>query len=201
MLAMPKLWNDTIESHRREVRDAILDAAAALTSEHGLRSVTMSGIAERTGITRATLYKYFPDVQAILAAWHERQVSRNLTELVAARDQAAGAEQQLERMLETYARLVHEQHASELVALLHRSDHATRGYQQFAGMLRELIAEGATRGRLRDDVSPAELASFCLHALAAASSMPSKEAVRRLVSVTLAGLRPPFGPPGRRAVK
>lgn len=198
---MPKLWNDTIEAHRKEVRDAILDAAAALAGEHGLTSVTMSAIAEGTGVTRATLYKYFPDVQAILAAWHERQVSKNLTELCAARDQAAGAELQLERMLETYARLVHEQHASELVALLHRSEHATRGYHEFAGMLGELIAEGATRGRLRDDVSPAELASFCLHALAAASSMPSREAVRRLVSVTLAGLRPPSVRPGRRAAK
>ncbi|TJV42717.1 MAG: TetR/AcrR family transcriptional regulator, partial [Mesorhizobium sp.] len=29
-----------------------------------------------------------------------------------------------------------------------------------------------------------------LHALAAASSLPSKAAVRRLVAVTLAGLRP-----------
>lgn len=31
----------------------------------------------------------------------------------------------------------------------------------------------------------------CLHALTAASSLPSKAAVRRLVAVTLAGLRPP----------
>ena len=36
-----------------------------------------------------------------------------------------------------------------------------------------------------------ELASYCLHALAAASSLPSAAAIRRLVTVTLAGLRPP----------
>src|SRR5687767_4338176 len=58
---VPKLWNETIEAHRREVRDAILDTAAALLDEHGLRSVTMSQIAEQTGIGRATLYKYFSD--------------------------------------------------------------------------------------------------------------------------------------------
>jgi AcrR family transcriptional regulator len=56
---MPKLWNETIEAHRREVRDAILDNTAALVAEHGLLSVTMSQIAEETGIGRATLYKYF----------------------------------------------------------------------------------------------------------------------------------------------
>jgi hypothetical protein len=38
-----------------------------------------------------------------------------------------------------------------------------------------------------------ELASYCLHALTAAGTLPSKAAVRRLVTVTLAGLHPPRG--------
>lgn len=186
---MPKLWSATLDSHRQEVREAILDAAAALVTEHGLTAATMSKLAARAGITRPTLYKYFPDVQTILAAWHERQVSRNLAELAAARDRSSAAEQSLDRILETYARLVHEQHSSELVALLHHSAHATHGYQQLTSMLRDAIAEGAKSGQFRADVSPAELASFCLHALSAASSMPSLAAVRRLVAVTIAGLR------------
>ena len=79
---MPKLWNDTIEEHRREVRDAILDTTAALVAEHGLRSVTMSQIAEQTGIGRATLYKYFPGVEAVLLVWHERQIAGHLEQLI-----------------------------------------------------------------------------------------------------------------------
>jgi AcrR family transcriptional regulator len=47
-------------------RKAILDTTAALVAEGGLLSVTMSRIAEEAGIGRATLYKYFPDVEAIL---------------------------------------------------------------------------------------------------------------------------------------
>ena len=58
-------------------------------------------------------------------------------------------------------------------------------------MIRDLLTEGAETGDLRDDVAPDELASYCLHALAAARNLPSKAAVRRLVTVTLAGLRPP----------
>ena len=46
-------------------------------------------------------------------------------------------------------------------------------------------------GSFRDDVPPGELASYCLYALAADSSLTSKAAVRRLVAVTLAGLRSP----------
>ncbi|WP_353843470.1 hypothetical protein [Mesorhizobium sp.] len=56
--------------------------------------------------------------------------------------------------------------------------------------MRDLLTEGARIGDIRDDIAPGELAICCLHALAAASSLPSKAAVRRLVAVTLAGLRP-----------
>lgn len=49
------------------------DTTAALVAEQGLTSVTMSRIAKESGIGLATLYKYFPDVESILLAWHERR--------------------------------------------------------------------------------------------------------------------------------
>lgn len=60
-------------------------------------------------------------------------------------------------------------------------------------MLKDLLTKAAAAGHVRDDVAPGELASYCLHALAAAGSLPSEAAVRRLVTVTLAGLRPSRG--------
>jgi AcrR family transcriptional regulator len=187
---MPKLWNDTIEAHRREVRDATLDTTAALVAKHGLRSVTMSQIAEETGIGRATLYKYFSGVEAILVAWHERQIAAHLEYLADVRDQAGDAGERLEAVLEAYALISHEHHGTELATLLHRGDHVARAQQQLEDLIRELLTETAESGDVRDDVGPDELASYCLHALGAARSMPSKTAVRRLVTVTLAGLRP-----------
>jgi len=188
--AMPKLWDDTIEAHRRAVRDATLDTTAALVAEHGLLSVTMSQIAQETGIGRATLYKYFPDVEAILFAWHERQVAGHLEHLAEIRDQAGDPGERLEAVLEAYALISHERHGTELVALLHRGEHVARAQQQLSDLVRDLLTEGAETGDLRDDVAPDELAGYCLHALTAACSLPSKAAVRRLVRVTLAGLRP-----------
>src|SRR6266545_3198882 len=190
-MAMPKLWTETIDAHRRAVRDATLNAAAALVAKHGLPSVTMSQIAEDTGIGRATLYKYFPDVEAILVAWHERQVTGHLEYLAEVRDQAGDAGERLEAVLEAYALIQHEHHGSELAALLHRGEHVARAQQQLRDFIRDLLAEGVETGCLRDDVAPDELASYCLHALTAASSLQSKAAVRRLVTVTLAGLRAP----------
>ena len=185
---MPKLWNDTIEAHRRAVRDATLDTTAALVAEHGLLSVTMSQIAENTGIGRATLYKYFPDIEAILLAWHERQVAGHLEHLAEIRDQAGDAGERLEAVLEAYALISHQHHGTELAALLHRGEHVTRAQHQLRDLIRDLLIEGAENGDLRDDVAPDELASYCLHALTAASTLPSKAAVRRLVTVTLSGL-------------
>jgi AcrR family transcriptional regulator len=100
---VPKLWNETIDAHRHAVRKAILDTTWALATEHGLTSVTMSQIAEKTGIGRATLYKYFPDVEAILLAWHERQVAAHLQQLADIRDDAGDAGQRLDAVLEAYA--------------------------------------------------------------------------------------------------
>jgi AcrR family transcriptional regulator len=191
---MPKLWNATIEAHRRAVRDAILDTTAALVAEDGLRSVTMSQIAEEAGIGRATLYKYFPDVETILLAWHERQIAGHLDYLAEVRDQAGEAGERLEAVLAAYALISHESrghHNTELAAFLHRDEQVARAQRQLRDMIRDLLTEGAETGDLRDDIAPDELASYCLHALIAASSLPSEAAVRRLVTVTLAGLRPP----------
>jgi AcrR family transcriptional regulator len=190
---VPKLWNETIQAHRREVRDAILNTTATLVAERGLLSVTMSQIAERTGIGRATLYKYFPDVEAILLAWHQRQVASHLDELAAARDRAGPAHERLQAVLEAYALISHASHGhhdSELAAFLHRDDRVAGAQRQVGDMISDLLAQVAMTGEVRDDLPPDELASYCLHALSAARSLPSKAAVRRLVTVTLAGLRP-----------
>lgn len=188
---VPKLWSETIDAHRREVREAVLDITAALAAAHGARSVTMAQIAGETGIGRATLYKYFPGVEAILVAWHERQIAGHLAYLTEVRDKARGGADSLEAVLEAYAFISHAHHGTELAAVVHQGAHIVRAQQQLDDLLRDLIVEGAAAGELRDDVAPAELASYCLHALSAAGSLPSKAAVKRLVSVTLGGLRPP----------
>lgn len=187
---MPKLWNETIDAHRHAVREAILDTTTKLVTSGGLRSVTMSQIAEQTGIGRATLYKYFSDAEAVLLAWHERQVAGHLHQLAAISDQAGTPTQRLKAVLEAYAGIARQRHGGELAALLHQGDHVTHAQRHLEGMVQHLLAEGARAGDLRDDVPPAELARYCLHALTAASGLTSQAALRRLVAVTVDGLRP-----------
>src|SRR5213596_2718626 len=170
---MPKLWKETVEAHRREVRDAILDTAAALVAKHGLRAVTMSQIAEETGIGRATLYKYFSGVEPILIAWHERHVAHHLQQLTQLCNQAGDPGERLEAVLAAYALIAYERHrhGAELGALVHRRERIAGPQQQLNDIVRELMAEAIAARVVRADLPPDERASFCLHALGAAGDL------------------------------
>ena len=204
---VPKLWNKTIEAHRREVHDAILDTTATLANEHGPLSVTMSQIAQETGVGRATLYKYFSDVESILIAWHERQVIGHLKELEQLGSNEDDPGQRLHAVLEGYALLRYQHHGTELAALVHRGEHLNQAHDQLSAFVSDLLSQAATTGQVRSDIAPQELAGYCLSALTAAGGMRSKAAVQRLIQVILAGLRPdpqvsgvePLARPRRRA--
>ncbi len=65
-----------------------------------------------------------------------------------------------------------------------------RARQQLQDLVADLLATGAQTGEIRADIAPSELAGYCLRALTAAGSLPSEAAVRRLLAVTMSGLRP-----------
>ena len=187
---VPKLWDETIEAHRQAVRGAIVDSAAALVAAHGVLGVTMSRIAEEAGIGRATLYKYFPDAQSVLVAWHERQVTAHLHQLSEVRDRAGNAGDRLEAVLEAYALMTYGRPRDvELMAAVHRGRHLEHAHRHLEEFIQDLLREAVKTGDARSDVGPAELARYCVNALAGAGDLSSKAAVRRLVRVTLAGLR------------
>jgi AcrR family transcriptional regulator len=49
-------------------RERIVEAAVGLHGSVGPAATTMSAVAERAGVTRATLYRHFPDEEALFAA-------------------------------------------------------------------------------------------------------------------------------------
>ena len=66
--------------------DRILDAAAILFAQRGVDSVGMNDIARAAGCSRATLYRYFENREALHAAYvhrHARTINRRLAEIVA----------------------------------------------------------------------------------------------------------------------
>ncbi len=194
MADVPKLWTDTIDAHRHQVRDAVLDGTAALIAEQGLLAASMSLVAERAGIGRATLYKYFPDIESVLLAWHERQVAGHLDHLERLAAQPGTAMQRLGAVLTGYALIARKSHTHSdagLAAFLHRGDHVSDAEHGLHRLVTDLVAQTVYEGDVREDVAPEELANYCLHALNAASTARSEPAANRIVTVTLGGLRPP----------
>jgi hypothetical protein len=99
------------------------------------------------------------------------QIASRLARLAEVRDQRGEAGRRLDAVLGAYALISHQRRghaASELAAPQHRDEHVADAHQQLHTMIRDLLAE--------------------------ASSLPSGAAVRRLVTLTLSGLRPPPEP-------
>jgi AcrR family transcriptional regulator len=185
---MPKLWTDTIEAHRSSVADAIMDRTAELAAAEGLHALTMARIAEETGIGRATLYKYFHDIEEILVAWHRREVTAHLEVLSKIRDDAAGPMAALEAALLFYAGNARRSHDHALGAMLHATPHMRHAHDHLRRVISGLIADAIAAKELCTDASADELARFALAAVTAGATTGSKPAVRRLVKMILRGI-------------
>jgi AcrR family transcriptional regulator len=187
---VPKLWTETVETHRHEVREAILDATGSLVQSRGLLAVSMSDIAEATGIGRATLYKYFPDVETILSAWHQRHVEAHLAELRRIQQRTADPVARLQAVLRRYADICRKRRRygdDELAAVLHRSAEVRKLQRQLLDLISGLTGDAAEAGAVRQDVPAEELANYCVHALAAAGNS-STTAIDRLLEVVWTGI-------------
>jgi AcrR family transcriptional regulator len=182
---VPRLWTDTVADHRAAVRSATLDATGELLHTHGPYGLTMSAIAQRTGIGRATLYKYFSDVESILVAWHEREIGTHLAQLIALADAPGSPVQRLTSVLDAYAAIERRHHDHPLAATLHGGPHHLEGRRRLRSLLAGLIDAAARAGVVRDDVPVEDLAAFCINALGAAGEARGAD----IAGLTLDALR------------
>jgi len=70
------------EIRRDKVRNQILDAAVECCKNLGVGAITMSDIADAAEIGRATLYRYFGNLDEVLAAVIGREMGELMIELV-----------------------------------------------------------------------------------------------------------------------
>lgn len=90
---------------REHVADAILDAAEAVAIETGLGGLTITAVADRAGVAAGTLYNYFADRDAIIAALF-RSRSASLEPLIAAAAKAVRQQPFEQRLREFVHRLI-----------------------------------------------------------------------------------------------
>jgi AcrR family transcriptional regulator len=88
-------------------RDRILEAALAAMGRVGLRRMTMLDVGERAGLSRGTVYRYFPSKEDLLAVLAEYEQDRFADGLRGALADVPADELRLERVAEyiiTYLR-------------------------------------------------------------------------------------------------
>jgi AcrR family transcriptional regulator len=71
---MPKINAATINEHKELTRAALLDSGAAAFVRCGLAGTSIGTLADDAGIARTTVYEYFPNKEAVLAALIEERL-------------------------------------------------------------------------------------------------------------------------------
>ena len=65
---MPKISAATVAEHRAQQRRALLDAAARLIATSDATGLSLRDVAREAGVSRTSVYDYFPSVGELLAA-------------------------------------------------------------------------------------------------------------------------------------
>ncbi|MBA2386148.1 MAG: TetR/AcrR family transcriptional regulator [Acidimicrobiia bacterium] len=188
---MPRIWADTIDTHRRQVNEAILDATADLIAEQGPLSVAMSAIAERAGIGRATLYKYFPDIESILIAWHTRDFAEHLDRLKALSEAEDVTLRDIAEFVCTQRRNHPGRKGANVLGSLAHSFAGAGGIlegaieREILVVLTPLLTRLMHDKEVRGDQDPELLAQWLLHAIHAPGNLDD-QAVSQLLADSLA---------------
>ncbi len=180
-------WDHTVDEHRSAQRDAIAAAAWTLAQEKGPLTVTMSEVAAVAGISRPTLYKYFPDVESMLTAQHRKHVEAHVAELAAIVNGPHDPGERLERLVLAYAEICHHRarrSGTEFNRLVHSPIELDAAKPQLVDLFAQAICEAA---EARGELNPAALAAYAVRALATAADVPASR-VPALARLVLQGL-------------
>jgi AcrR family transcriptional regulator len=99
------------QGRARATCDAILEAAAHIIAGQGLAAFNTNAVAKRAGVSIGSLYQYFPNKDALMAALIQRQQEAQLATFQAAAEMV-GSEKTLENVVRSLVR----------AAMLHHRD-------------------------------------------------------------------------------
>ncbi len=164
-----------LTARRKEERDRrrseILDAAADTAAENGFDAITMDQVARRARISRALLYVYFQDKQALHVALCERAMELLLERFQAATAGAPNGLARLEAMGRAYVRFARELPVY-FQALAHLEARAPEDLELHAPCfalgdlchqaMTRAIREGITDGSIRPDVGAPDAVAIAL---------------------------------------
>ena len=133
---------------RARVSGAILEAAAAVLAERG-EQASMADVAAAAGMARATVYRYFPNREALLEALGRLAVEEAGQRLQAGRLEQVAVPEAFERAVRA---LVGVGDSFVVVSRASARSDPAQFEQWVATPLRELIERAQSLGEMRDDL-------------------------------------------------
>ena len=188
--------NDTAEGHGRPLRaDArrnrlrVIDAAQAVFSERG-PDARMEEVAEKARVAVGTLYRHFPNKEALL----EALIAQRLGQVVeVARDvlhRDVEPWEALSRVMRRLTGMAHEDRAfAHVVPLLGDEGEVGEAKRRVGTLLEELVRKAQQAGKMRQDVGAEDLPPLFMGMVLATPHGFSPARQERYVQIILDGLR------------
>jgi AcrR family transcriptional regulator len=145
------------QQRSREIVEAILEAGRRLLAEGGVAALTTNRIAERAGVSVGSLYRYFPNKEAVVAAICDAATRSDVEEVRAALHTPL-EEQPLREWLASLVDYQLERHRRllELGSEVYRGQHedfslaGRMGAQEVERRIREVLERHRAELRVRD---------------------------------------------------
>jgi TetR/AcrR family transcriptional repressor of mexCD-oprJ operon len=174
---------------RERVAAAIVDAAAAALARQG-EQASMSDVAAAAGVARATVYRYFPNREALLEAVERLALEDAGERLRAARLDEVAVADGLERAVRALVSVGD----SFVVLARARARPDTAAFDERIGTpMRQLVARGQELGDIRRDVPAAWLTEalfgLVVNVMGAAPALGAEDTIAAIASVFLDGVR------------
>lgn len=211
----------TYSSHRERQRRRILDAAEKLFDEQGIDRVTMADIVHSAGIRASTLYEYFSNKDDIVWAILEGLMTDAAAEARQLMDAAGTALGKITVLLEFMADALttrssqvrfmaqfdamYARYWSPARLLSLEAQVSPNGFQYFAALIRDGIADGSLRSDLDPELTMHAVMNAVIGAQRRLASLdrrveveyghPIDRLFRETIRIILLGLRAPDSPP------
>ncbi len=188
-MAVPVVASAPPPSIRERIAAAIVEAAARVFAEQGGQA-SMGEVAAAAGISRASLYRYFPSRELLLEQLAQVSLTETGERLRAARLEQVPIPEALTRAVRA---LVTVGDHYIVLAREHVQPDPAQFEQKLAAPLRALLERGQTAGEIRTDLSAAWLMEVLVGLVAggllSADTLGAEEAVAAVSTLFLEGAR------------